>query len=529
MKSIGVISLVLFFCCSWSITESAKILAVFPTQAKSHYIVSQRLLFELAKSGHEVTVITLIETKNVPKGYKEIYLDFGDKMEVFAKDLFNKTDENQLTGGSITNFFLGSAETCRNILAHEKVQALMKSNAKFDLLVFEIFMDEALLGLAQHFKVPVVGISTIGVSRWVEEYTATPLPWSYISHPLMNFPDQMNFVQRFINTLGSSFEEYLLRTLLYPRMEEIYNEIFTDPKKPDFYTLRKSAISLVLLNSHSSLGGTKPLMTNMIEVGGMHVELKTKPLPKDMQDFIDSAEHGVIYFCLGSNVRPQYMHPEKKQAIINVFNQMKEKVIWKFDDETLQVDKNKIYIAKWMPQNDILANPKVKVFITHGGLLGTTEAIVHGVPLVGIPIMADQKMNMAKAELTGYGLTLFYSNLTETSFMWALDEVINNPKYRNTVKEISARFRDRPQDPLETAKYWVEYVIRNKGAYYLQSPALKLNTIERYNLDVYGILILLAQLIIYLTYRVIKFFYTLIFGRGANAKANNNRKKAKKA
>lgn len=179
-----------------------------------------------------------------------------------------------------------------------------------------------------------------------------------------------------------------------------------------------------------------------------------------------------------------------------------------------------------MPFIDILANPKVKVFITHGGLLGTTEAIVHGVPLVGIPIMADQKMNMAKAELAGYGVTLHYSNLTESSLKWALDEVIYNPKYTKTVKEMSARFRDRPQDPLQTAKYWVEYVIRNKGAYYLQSPALKLSTIERYNLDVYGILILLAQLILYLAYRILRFVYRLTFGRGGTGK--NDKKKSKK-
>lgn len=349
MKNLAVILFV--FTCFFTSIQSANILAIFPTQAKSHYIVSQRLLFELVKSGHEVTVITLIQTKNLPKGYNEIFLDFGDVMDEITKDLFNKTDDNQIASGAITGFFLNMVDYSRKILMHEKVQALMKSDAKFDLYIFEIFMDEALLGLAHHFNVPVVGVSTIGVSRWVEEFTATPLPYSYIPHALLNFPDQMSYGQRFINTMASLFEEYLLRFLLYPKMEEVYNEVFPYPNKPDFYTLRKSAISLVLLNSHISLGGPKPLMSNMIEVGGMHVELKTKPLPKDMQDFIDSAEHGVIYFCLGSNVRPKYMHPEKKQAIVNVFNQMKEKVIWKFDDDTLPVDKNKVYIAKWMPQN----------------------------------------------------------------------------------------------------------------------------------------------------------------------------------
>lgn len=143
--------------------------------------------------------------------------------------------------------------------------------------------------------------------------------------------------------------------------------------------------------------------------------------------------------------------------------------------------------------------------------------------------MADQKMNMAKAEIAGYGITLHYSNITETSFKWALDEVLKNPKYTKTVKEMSARFRDRPQDPLQTAKFWVEYVIRNKGAYYLQSPALKLSTIERYNLDVYGTLIVVGQLLLYLMYRIIKFFYKLVFCRNnCGDTKKSDKKKSKK-
>lgn len=160
--------------------------------------------------------------------------------------------------------------------------------------------------------------------------------------------------------------------------------------------------------------------------------------------------------------------------------------------------------------------------------MGTTEAVVHGVPLIGIPIMADQKMNMAKAERAGYGVTVTYTNVSESSMKWALTEVLSNPKYTQTMKELSHRFKDRPQDALETAKYWVEYVIRNKGAQYLQSPALKLNTIEYYNLDVYGIMILSIQLVMYLVYRMLKCMYCLIFGGGKCKQKSDDKKKSKK-
>lgn len=53
---------------------------------------------------------------------------------------------------------------------------------------------------------------------------------------------------------------------------------------------------------------------------------------------------------------------------------------------------------------NISAHPNLKLFITHGGQLSTTEAIHFGVPVVGIPIMADQHLNMATVESKGYGI-----------------------------------------------------------------------------------------------------------------------------
>lgn len=120
------------------------------------------------------------------------------------------------------------------------------------------------------------------------------------------------------------------------------------------------------------------MIENQIEIGGFHVKNHTNPLPKDIQEFIDSAEHGVVYFSLGGNLRPSKMSNDKKQHIISTLLKLKQKIIWKWD-EKLDVDEMQIMIRKWLPQDDILAHPNVKLFITHGGLLSCTEAIMRGV------------------------------------------------------------------------------------------------------------------------------------------------------
>jgi UDP:flavonoid glycosyltransferase YjiC (YdhE family) len=61
-----------------------------------------------------------------------------------------------------------------------------------------------------------------------------------------------------------------------------------------------------------------------------------------------------------------------------------------------------------LPQNDLLAlGPHlVRVFLTHGGINSLLEAAYHGVPVVTLPLMADQLDNAMRAEELGMGVTV---------------------------------------------------------------------------------------------------------------------------
>ena len=47
-------------------------------------------------------------------------------------------------------------------------------------------------------------------------------------------------------------------------------------------------------------------------------------------------------------------------------------------------------VAKSVPQQEILAHPKTRLFITHGSINAAMESIFHRVPMVTIPIFTDQ-------------------------------------------------------------------------------------------------------------------------------------------
>lgn len=86
------------------------------------------------------------------------------------------------------------------------------------------------------------------------------------------------------------------------------------------------------------------------------------------------------------------MPMEHLQAFVRAFSSLKQKVLWKWDVDTIEgVEKGgNIKLVKWAPQQDLLGHSKIRAFVSHGGLLSTQEAAYHGVPLVGVPLFGDQ-------------------------------------------------------------------------------------------------------------------------------------------
>lgn len=75
-----------------------------------------------------------------------------------------------------------------------------------------------------------------------------------------------------------------------------------------------------------------------------------------------------------------------------------------------------------------LGHPNIRVFISHCGLLGVQEAIYYGVPVVGIPIFVDQHTNAEKMESKGIAIKMKWKNLTKTSLIKAVQDIINNSR-----------------------------------------------------------------------------------------------------
>jgi UDP:flavonoid glycosyltransferase YjiC (YdhE family) len=312
-----------------------------------------------------------------------------------------------------------------------------------------------------------------------------------------------------------------------PKMEQIYREKLGDPNLPSVNQILSNA-SLILSNSHFSLSPPKPFLPEIVEVGGMHCR-PAQPLPKDLEEFVSSSgEDGFIYFSMGSAIQAHTMPEKLRKTLVNVFGKLKQKVLWKWETETMEDLPKNVKLGKWLPQQDILGHPKIRMFITHGGYGSTTEAVYHVCPLLGIPMLGDQSLNMQKSENSGFALTIDYNDLTEETFLAFINRLLNEPSFRQKAKALSKVFQDQPDKPLDRAVYWTEYVLRHKGAVHMRSAARELNFFQYHSIDVIGSYLAILFMILYIIYAIGKFVFRKLCGASTPNKSNERTRTGKK-
>ncbi|CAG2053468.1 unnamed protein product [Timema podura] len=489
--------------------QSANILGVFEFNGKSHFLMFERLMKSLAERGHEVHVLSHFPQKKPLPNYFDF--DVSGSVPNVLDNLTIETVRKRNTIGALNFIWTVTRARCEAVKKHPNAQKLLNANQKYDLLIMESFGSECFIGLADKLKTPLVTIVTSVGMPWISQRIGNPDNPAYVPNFFIPYGNKMSFVERFWNTLY-----YIVINI----SNHYYNEIPTNELSKRYFgndvspiwKIAKKNTSLILVNSHFSINGIRPTVPGFIEVGGLHIH-EPNPLPKDIQKFLDESEHGVVYFSLGSIVQVQTFSTEKLKALMDAFGALPERVLMKYTGDTLPGQPSNVMTGKWLPQQDILSHPKTRLFISHGGLMGTLEAVYAGVPIVGIPLFADQELNIKRCVLQGFAVRILYDDMTKESFLSAIRTLLDDPRYAANAKKTSFQFRDRPHTALETAVYWIEYVIRHRGAPHLRSAGADLPTYQYLLLDVISALVLGVVFFLYLTYIVIRSVLRLLLGR----------------
>ncbi|XP_021932915.1 UDP-glucuronosyltransferase 2B17-like isoform X2 [Zootermopsis nevadensis] len=488
-------------CC----TRSARILGIFPSPSISHQLPFQNIMKALASRGHQITVISPSPLKTPLPNYTDVDLSFS--YEIIASFV----DVTAMVEASPYEFCEQLIYALNIITEHQlsspPLQAFIRSNdTKYDLVFLEALMYQSYHGLIHHVgSPPVIGILSVEFLLTMGDAMGTPTNPAIIPDVLLPHGDHMTFHERLQNTLFWLWTRYKKYTEWLPAQEELMRKFF-GPNSPSIIDAERN-ISLLMVSSNWIFNYPIPLVPSVVTFHSLHVKTKTDPLPEDLQKFLDEAEDGVIYFSLGSNVQSDRIPEEKRIIFLEVFSELPQKILWKWESDILPRQPSNVKIGKWLPQQDVLAHPNIKMFISQCGLQSFQEAVYFGVPILGIPFFGDQKYNAKKIVTEELGVQLSLQDLTKETLSAAINAVLNDPRYQNSMKKMSAISKDEPQNSLDRAVWWTEYVIRHKGAKHLRSAAHDLAWYQYLLLDIVAVLILLLAITIFVSYIFLKNIY----------------------
>ncbi|XP_062430421.1 UDP-glucuronosyltransferase 2A2-like isoform X1 [Rhea pennata] len=481
---------------------------VWPTEA-SHWLNIKIVIQELIRRGHGVTILVSnasLFIKPRPEAVEkfEVYaVPFKkDTVENLIEDIVALWLNNRPTTLTFWQFYkeLGklsinwnqiNRQMCDAVLTNRELMARLRE-ASYDLLLSD---PVTLCGdlVALKLAVPFVYSLRFTPASTVERHCGKiPAPPSYTPAALSELTDCMTFGERIKNIVSYHLQDYVFQRY-WGEWDTYYSKVL-GRQTTLCETMGKA--EMWLIRTYWDFEFPRPFLPNFEFVGGLHCQ-PAKPLPKEMEEFVQSSgEQGIVVFSLGSMV--YNLTDEKSNIIAGALSQLPQKVLWRYKGRKPETLGSNTRIYDWIPQNDLLGHPLTKAFITHGGTNGIYEAIYHGVPLVGIPMFADQHDNIAHMRAKGAAVELDFSTLKTQDLVDAVNTVINNSTYKENALRLSKIHHDQPMKPLDRAVFWIEFVMRHKGAKHLRPASHHLTWYQYHCLDVLAFLFACAAISIFI-------------------------------
>ncbi|KAM9360877.1 UDP-glucuronosyltransferase 2A2-like [Symphorus nematophorus] len=520
MHRVTLVALMVLLCSS-PLVNGGKVL-VHPLDG-SHWVNMNVLIEELHSRGHEITVLRPSDSwyiKPESPHYKSITINSpagfdAENFGSFVSTMLNLRREGASLWSRISleyelveQFYQMHKQVLQMVGGMFEDITLMQSlrDAEYDLVLTDPAIGGGVL-LAHRLGLPLV----LNV-RWTVQgeghQAIAPSPFSYVPIPGTELTDKMTFSQRVKNFLYYFFTcfqtWYVTDTNYKPFVQRYFgNDVH--------YMELFQAADIWLMRNDFTFEFPRPTMPNVVYMSGFQCK-PSKPLSKELEDFVQSSgEHGVIVMTLGTLVAK--LPEDITEDIAAAFAQLPQKVIWRHKGKRPSTLGNNTLLLDWLPQNDLLGHPKTRLFVAHGGTNGMQEAIYHGVPLVGLPLMFDQQDNFFRMKARGVAKVLDIATVNKDNFLEALKEVLYEPSYREKMTTLSNLHRDQPMKPLDRAMFWIEFVMRHKGAKHLRTDSYKMSMIQYHSIDVVAFLLAVILLVFIVFISAVKFLWRRVFSR----------------
>ena len=509
-----------------SIASSYRYLTI-PIPMKSHAADMAAIAVQLVRQGHDVTFL-LPDKFPVPNDLREAEkdesladriqiewyerpalgkpLDFDEHYEKLTRMIL----ENRSSQAEVWEFVnsLTEVEGIRLFMHNEDLFERL-AQRHFDMAVVDCFPMVQFLCLVPHrLRLPLITMTDFVNPMLVR------VPWlpSFVPFFLSSSTERMDFFERVQNFLLT----FLFSSCnMLPQPEaRVYTKYQEYGKFGSLDDVVASSV-LWITTRDVVLDYSKPVMPNMIDAGGLTVKPATGQLPAEIAQFADGAEKGLIIFSFGSAA---YKFPSGlTKKFLSTFERLPGyRIIWRFGSDKETALPDNVMTLEWLPQNELLAHPKTKLFITHCGNNGQFEALYHAVPMIGFPLHGDQPYNARRMEYRGYGIAMDIHEFTSDELLNNVHRVLSNQSYSENIRLASSIWRSSLQRPAEKAVWWIEHVTKY-GSKHLNSFGSQLNLLQYFSFDVMAFLSTVMGLLSVCLWKTIRFLARTVKNRGKDS------------
>uniref|UniRef100_A0A7E4V2B7 UDP-glucuronosyltransferase n=1 Tax=Panagrellus redivivus TaxID=6233 RepID=A0A7E4V2B7_PANRE len=468
--------------------ENENILIFNPYFAHSHYVFHNVLADMLSNEGYNVTVvipeIDLETAVKLPK--KASVLTRSPMISPFSyqsqKLFWTTTFEMYKYSQFYKVFHAHNNGVCERLFADTAFIETLKG-LKFTFAVLEP-LDLCGFGLLQ-----LLGINNYAI--------ASPMPITEECAYALGFPGRRYAV----NSRNYDFHPNLS---FYERAENIFSAMFYYVMQPHGLSLKAiqkyvdpgfnsleifTKARYVFANTDEFVDFPRPLNEKVVYIGGITLDQHhLEPLPAHYKEILENSKEGVVLVSFGSLAKASAMPDEFKAAFVQMFSAFPTvDFIWKYENASDSILTNlaNVHFENWIPQKEILAHPKTLAFLSHGGMNSVLEAAYAGVPLLGIPLFADQLRNGKMLEYRKTGLVVRKTELTAEKLISSMSKLLSK-EFQQNANTLAKLVDNKPQSGKDRFIKHIRHAVMFPDIHdYLDFEFRKVSFFRYHDLDVY--------------------------------------------
>jgi hypothetical protein len=183
-----------------------------------------------------------------------------------------------------------------------------------------------------------------------------------------------------------------------------------------------------------------------------------------LPDWWDGDPRPLIYLTFGSVAPAMELFPGMYREAIAALASLPVRVLVTIgrerDPSELGPLPASVHVERWVAQNDVM--PHAAAMVCHGGSGTVTMGLAAGVPMVVLPLFADQSWNSERIAALGAGIELQGGPDAAPGIGEAVLRLLADPSYRETAERVADQMRALP--PVDAAVGVVRDLLAERGS-----------------------------------------------------------------